>query len=220
MITWNSLFFHSPSSFIMELVISLHDYVIMFLFSILMSVLLVIRFTFLSSYINLEFFENHQLETVWTVVPFLLLVFIVVPSLNSLYILDTCLFCGLTIRIIGHQWYWSYFYKDFSQIFFDSYIIPSENSDIRLLSVDNCLILPRFIPVRFMVSSSDVLHSWTIPSFGVKIDAVPGRINQFCFSRKRSGIFFGQCSEICGANHRFIPIVIESVNFRDFVYIF
>lgn len=95
-------------------------------------------------------------------------------------------------------------------------MIPSETSRIRLLEVDNRLLIPSFLPIRFLVSSSDVLHSWTIPSFGVKIDAVPGRINQFCFSSKRSGIFFGQCSEICGANHRFIPIVLESVPFKEF----
>lgn len=220
MITWNRIFFHSPSSYLMELIVSLHDYVFIFLISILLSVLLLLRNSFIAKNFNIEFFENHQLETVWTVVPFLLLIFIVIPSLNSLYILDTCLFCGITVSVMGHQWYWSYFYKDLDQRFFDSYIISSDSSNIRLLEVDNRLVLPSFIPVRFIVSSYDVLHSWTIPSFGVKIDAVPGRINQFCFSRKRSGVFFGQCSEICGANHRFIPIVIERVSFKDFVNIF
>lgn len=212
----NRIYFHSPSSFIMELVSLMHDYVIMFLFSILIVVILNLGYSFFIKKFNLEFFENHQLESIWTSVPFVLLVFIVIPSLTSLYILDTCLFCGMTIRIIGHQWYWSYFYKDLQEFFFDSYILPSERSEIRLLEVDNRLLIPTSLPIRFLVSSSDVLHSWTIPSFGVKIDAVPGRINQFCFSSKRSGVFFGQCSEICGANHRFMPIVIESVPFKEF----
>lgn len=217
MITWNRLFFHSPSTYLIELVVLIHDYVIMFLFSIMIIVFLNLYYTVYCKHFNLEFFENHQLESIWTIVPFILLIFIVVPSINSLYILDTCLFCGISVSIVGHQWYWRYFYKEFNKLFFDSYIIPSENSFIRLLDVDNRLIIPTFIPVRFIVSSADVIHSWTIPSFGVKIDAVPGRINQFCFSRKRSGIFFGQCSEICGANHRFIPIVVESISFKDFI---
>jgi cytochrome c oxidase subunit 2 len=217
MTTWNRLYFHSPSSFMIELVSSMHDYVSMFLFSILIVVLINLRYVGICKKFNLEFFEDHQLETVWTILPFLLLIFIVIPSLTSLYMLDTCLFCGITLRIIGHQWYWSYFYKDIKEFFFESYMLPSEDREIRLLDVDNRIVVPTFMPVRFLVSSSDVIHSWTIPSFGIKIDAVPGRINQFCFSSKRSGVYFGQCSEICGANHRFMPIVMESLPFKRFI---
>lgn len=220
MTTWRRIFFHHPSSFIMELVSIIHDYVTIFLISILILVFMNLTYSFISNSFNLNFYENHQLERIWTVAPFVLLIFIVIPSLTSLYMLDRCLFCGITVSIIGHQWYWSYFYKDFKDYFFNSYMLPSEERSIRLLDVDNRLIIPRFMPIRFLVSSSDVLHSWTIPSFGVKIDAVPGRINQFCFSSKRRGIFFGQCSEICGANHRFIPIVLESISFNDFIKLF
>lgn len=216
MTTINRVYFHSPTSFIIELVSLIHDYVRIFLFSILIVVVINLGYSLLIKNFNLEFFENHQLESIWTSVPFVLLVFMVIPSLTSLYMLDTCLFCGMTIRIIGHQWYWSYFYKDLQEFFFDSYMVPSQDSGIRLLEVDNRLLIPTALPIRFLVSSSDVLHSWTIPSFGVKIDAIPGRINQFCFSSKRSGVFFGQCSEICGANHSFMPIVIESVPFKTF----
>lgn len=219
MITWNRIFFHTPSSYLIELVILIHDYVIIFLLSIIFLVMYNIAYSFYCSSFNIDFFENHQLERIWTILPFILLLFIVIPSLNSLYILDSCLFCGLSLNIIGHQWYWSYFFKDLQDLFFDSYITRSEESNIRLLEVDNRVIIPTFLPVRYIVSSSDVIHSWTIPSFGIKIDAVPGRINQFCFSTKRSGIFFGQCSEICGANHRFMPIVLESVSFKDFIKI-
>lgn len=218
MITWNRILFQIPSTYLMELVISIHDYVIMFLFSVIIVVLLNLLYRLYFSSFNFEFYENHQLESVWTVAPFCLLIFIVIPSLTSLYILDTCLFCGLTLSIIGHQWYWRYFYKEIQDLFFDSYILQ-EGRHIRLVEVDNRIVVPSFLPVRFIVRSADVIHSWTIPSFGVKIDAVPGRINQFCFSTKRSGIFFGQCSEICGANHRFIPIVLESVSFKDFIKI-
>ena len=220
MTTWNGVFFQNPSSFIMELVSVMHDYVSMFLVSILILVFINLTYSFFLKRFNLEFYENHQLERIWTLVPFFLLIFIVIPSLTSLYMLDSCLFCGITIRIIGHQWYWRYFYKDLKDYFFDSYMVPSSESSIRLLDVDNRLLIPTFLPVRFLVSSSDVIHSWTIPSFGLKIDAVPGRINQFCFSSKRRGVYFGQCSEICGANHRFMPIVLESVPFNNFINFF
>lgn len=220
MTTWNGIFFQNPSSFMMELVSVMHDYVSIFLVSVLILVFINLAYSFLLKNFNLEFYENHQLERIWTLVPFFLLIFIVIPSLTSLYMLDRCLFCGITISIMGHQWYWRYFYKDLKDYFFDSYIVPSTERSIRLLDVDNRLIIPTFLPVRFLVSSSDVIHSWTIPSFGLKIDAVPGRINQFCFSSKRRGVYFGQCSEICGANHRFIPIVLESVPFSKFISFF
>nr|YP_009228534.1 cytochrome c oxidase subunit II [Phyllocoptes taishanensis]ALK03797.1 cytochrome oxidase subunit 2 [Phyllocoptes taishanensis] len=220
MMTWNSLFFHSPNSLMMELVLEMHDYVMLFLVSIVIMVLMNLGYMFYFKSVNLTFFEHHQLESVWTVLPFLVLLFIVIPSISSLYLLDTCMFCGLSVSIVGHQWYWSYFYKDFKNLGFDSYMLPSSESSLRLVEVDNRLVVPSSLPIRFMVSSSDVIHSWTIPSFGVKMDAVPGRINQFCFSAKRSGVFFGQCSEICGANHSFMPIVLEAVSFKNFVSLF
>lgn len=217
MITWNRMFFHTPSCYIMELVVIMHDYVIMLLISILVIVLMNARFLIYTKNFNIYFYEDHQLETVWTIVPFIFLLLILIPSLNSLYMLDACLFCGLSVRIIAHQWYWTYHYNDLTNALFDSYILPSEESLLRLLDVDNRLIVPNRAPVRFAVTSADVVHSWTVPSFGVKMDAVPGRLNQFCFTSKRPGIFFGQCSEICGANHRFMPIVVESVNFKSFM---
>lgn len=220
MMTWNRIFFHSPSTYMIELVISMHDYVIIFLCSIMILVLFNLTYCRYIQFFNHEFYRRHQLENIWTLIPFLVLLMIIIPSLTSLYILDTCIFCGLSVSIVGHQWYWSYFYKDFKDRSFDSYILPKEERTLRLLDVDNRLCIPNLLPVRFMVTSADVIHSWTIPSFGVKIDAIPGRINQFCFSTKRSGIFFGQCSEICGANHSFMPIVLESVPFKSFLSIF
>lgn len=190
MITWNRLFFNSPSTFLIEVVSCIYDYVSIILISILLLVLIVSFNLVYSKSFSYEFFENHQLEVVWTIAPIFILMFILIPSLESLYMLDTCNFCGFTLRILGHQWYWSYFYKDFSSIFFDSYMLPQENRRVRLLDVDNRVILPCLVPIRLLVSSRDVIHSWTIPSFGIKMDAVPGRLNQFCFSLKRSGIFF------------------------------
>lgn len=187
------------------------------LLRILIFVLVNIFNVFYLKRFNLLFYENHTLETIWTLAPFFLLIFILLPSLRTLYLSDRCLFCGSTISIMGHQWYWSYFYKDLFNISFDSYMLPSSDSPIRLLEVDNRLTIPTYVPLRFLVSSSDVIHSWALPSFGVKFDAIPGRINQFCFTSKRSGVFFGQCSEICGANHRFMPIVLESIPFSMFI---
>lgn len=219
MIRWAGLFFQNPNTYMIELIICIHDYVIIFLVAVIFLVFLSLIKTYVSKFFNLFFFENHQLENVWTILPFLLLLMILISSLSSLYILDTCNFCGFTIGVIGHQWYWSYQYKDFKNLIFDSYILNSSEpgNKIRLLEVDNRLFLARLIPTRFLVGSADVLHSWTVPSFGFKIDAVPGRINQFCVTPKRTGVFFGQCSEICGANHRFIPIVLESLCFKDLI---
>ena len=148
------------------------------------------------------------------------------PSLLLLYILDESIDSSLTIKVLGHQWYWRYEYTDFwsirsnVQIEFDSYIIPQnelESNIFRLLDVDNRTIVPYKIHIRILISSADVLHAWTVPSLGVKADAIPGRLNQVKFIRQRPGIFFGQCSEICGANHSFIPIVIEIVNINYFL---
>jgi len=166
-----------------------------------------------------------MVEWVWTLIPAILLLQIALPSLLLLYILDETVDRALTLKTIGHQWYWSYEYRDFwtvkrgLRLEFDRYIVPSselEDGMFRLLEVDNRTVLPAHTQVRVLVSSADVLHSWTVPSLGVKADAVPGRLNQLKFIIQRPGLYFGQCSEICGANHRFIPIVVERVNMNTF----
>lgn len=220
MITWNRIFFHSPSTYLIEIIIIIHDYIIIFLLFILLTVTFIIIFSFICSKFFYNFYENQELEFLWTILPFIILSFIIFPSLFSLYILDSCLFCGITLKVIGHQWYWRYFYNDLKSLIIDSYIKPLTERKIRLLDTDNHIVIPTHTPLRFLVSSIDVIHSWTIPSFGIKIDAIPGRMNQFCFSTKRVGIFFGQCSEICGTNHRFIPIVLESVPLKNFLIMF
>lgn len=121
---------------------------------------------------------------------------------------------------MGHQWYWSYEYSDFLNLEFDSYIIPEKEmatNNFRLLDVDNRTVIPIGSQIRTLIGAADVLHSWTVPSIGVKADAVPGRLNQVNFYSTRPGLYFGQCSEICGANHSFIPIVIESVPINKFL---
>lgn len=148
-----------------------------------------------------------------------ILIFIALPSLKILYITDETYFNKLSIKSIGHQWYWRYEYSDFSNIEFDSFIIPTNqlsSKEFRLLDTDNRCILPYNFPIRILTTSTDVIHAWTIPSLGIKIDSTPGRLNQTLLFIHRPGIFFGQCSEICGINHRFIPIVIESTNLPNF----
>ena len=151
--------------------------------------------------------------------PALTLIFIALPSLKLIYLIDEIRNPLVTLKTIGHQWYWTYEYSDFKNIEFDSYILNSNlNSfNFRLLEVDNRTVLPYLSHIRVLTSSADVIHSWTIPSSGVKVDASPGRLNQLRFNLNRTGIFFGQCSEICGANHSFIPISIERISPLKFI---
>jgi cytochrome c oxidase subunit 2 len=165
------------------------------------------------------------LELVWTIAPALVLIAIAFPSFRLLYLMDEVISPTLTIKVIGHQWFWSYEYSDFitdneNTIEFDSYMIPESDLEVgqfRLLDVDNKLIIPVDCHIRLIVTGSDVLHSFGVPSLGLKLDAVPGRLNQVSFLAERSGIYFGQCSEICGVWHGFMPIVIEAVSSSDFL---
>lgn len=163
--------------------------------------------------------ESQQLELFWTISPSIILVIIGLPSIKLLYILDEVFTPNITLKTIGHQWYWSYEYSDFKNIEFDSYMVNSysDNQITRLLEVDNKIIIPINAQVRNLITAADVLHSWTIPALGIKADAVPGRLNQVNFIINSPGVFFGQCSEICGANHRFIPISIEAISHLYFI---
>jgi len=162
------------------------------------------------------------IETIWTITPALILISIAYPSFKLLYLIDEVIDPALTIKVIGHQWYWSYEYSDYvsgKALSFDSYMIPSsdlQSGDFRLLEVDNQLVVPAKTHVRLIITAADVLHCWTVPSLGVKVDAVPGRLNQTSFLTTRNGIFYGQCSEICGINHAFMPIVVKAVDIADY----
>ena len=152
--------------------------------------------------------------------PRFILIFIGLPSIRLLYLLDETYKPSLTLKTMGHQWYWSYEYSDFVNVEFDAYITPQEESNealFRLLDVDNRTTIPFITQIRMLISAADVLHAWTVPALGVKADAVPGRLNQVNFFTNRPGLFFGQCSEICGANHSFMPIAIESVAPKFFI---
>jgi cytochrome c oxidase subunit 2 len=164
------------------------------------------------------------LEIIWTVIPAVILAAIAVPSFNLLYFLEAVEDPAITVKVIGHQWYWSYEYSDYvtekeDSIAFDSYMVQEEDLEkgqLRLLEVDNPVVLPINTKVRFLITSADVLHCFAVPSLGVKLDAVPGRLNQVGAFIKREGVFYGQCSEICGVNHGFMPIKVQGVSLDDY----
>nr|YP_010044617.1 cytochrome c oxidase subunit II [Anneissia pinguis]QPF24640.1 cytochrome oxidase subunit 2 [Anneissia pinguis] len=219
MATWLQLGFQDASSPLMEELIYFHDYILIVLVLITVVVFYGLFSLLFISFTDRFFLESQGLETVWTIVPAIILVFIAFPSLQLLYLIDEINDPCLTIKVIGHQWYWSYEYTDYCDLDFDSYMVSLADLSVglpRLLEVDNRVVVPVQNSIRVLISSSDVLHSWAVPSLGVKMDAVPGRLNQVTFLSPRSGIFYGQCSEICGANHSFMPIVIESVPFSIF----
>lgn len=170
---------------------------------------------------------NHGtvLEIVWTIIPSLILMLIAVPSFALLYAVDEIIDPSLSLKVIGSQWYWTYEFSDYvreKEVVFDSYMLPLSDlkeGDLRLLEVDNVLTLPINTHIRVIVTASDVLHAFAIPSLGVKVDAVPGRLNQLSLYIKRPGVFYGQCSELCGVNHAFMPIVVRAVDLPTFFYI-
>uniref|UniRef100_A0AAU7B9U2 Cytochrome c oxidase subunit 2 n=1 Tax=Isoplectron armatum TaxID=3073468 RepID=A0AAU7B9U2_9ORTH len=221
MATWANLNFQNSASPLMEQLIFFHDHTLLILTMITIMVAYIMSSLFFNKFTNRLLLEGQTIEVIWTILPTITLIFIALPSLRLLYLLDESLNPSITIKTIGHQWYWSYEYMDFSTPYeFDSYMIPANEANLnsfRLLDVDNRTILPMNLQVRVLVTAADVLHSWAVPALGIKIDATPGRLNQTNFFLNRPGLFFGQCSEICGANHSFMPIIIESVKTNTFI---
>lgn len=220
MATWANLNLQDRNSPIIEQLNFFHDHSLLILILVTTLVGYLIFILFFNKLNNRFLLHGQTIEVIWTILPAIILLFIAFPSLRILYLLDEVNNPSISLKTIGHQWYWSYEYSDFKNIEFDSYIIPTNEINLnsfRLLDVDNRIILPINNQIRILVSATDVLHSWTIPSLGVKIDASPGRLNQTNFFINRSGLYFGQCSEICGANHRFIPIVIERIPTKNFI---
>ena len=221
--TWCQLNLQNRNAPLIEEFVFFHDFIIIILSRITFFVGIIILISWQLQNFDLTTFERQRLEIIWTIIPGIILIQIALPSLSLLYLFEERYNCNLTIKALGHQWYWSYEYWDFSGnkegFSFDSYILPLRNNkdQFRLLDVDSRLILPFLTNIRVLVSSTDVLHSWTVPSLGVKADAIPGRVNQLKFLGLRRGLFYGQCSEICGANHRFIPIVLELIRLKDFI---
>nr|QGL53127.1 cytochrome c oxidase subunit II [Leuctra fusca] len=220
MATWANLSLQDSASPLMEQLTFFHDHAMLILIMITTLVSYLLATLFFNLSINRYLLEGQTIEIIWTILPAVTLIFIALPSLRLLYLLDEVSNPAITLKTVGHQWYWSYEYSDFLQVEFDSYMIPyheQSEAGFRLLDVDNRAVLPMNTQVRILVTAADVLHSWAVPALGVKVDATPGRLNQTSFLMNRPGLFFGQCSEICGANHSFMPIVIESVPTNTFI---
>nr|UYS78238.1 cytochrome c oxidase subunit II [Episymploce cheni]UYS78239.1 cytochrome c oxidase subunit II [Episymploce cheni] len=220
MTTWANMNLQDSASPIMEQLIYFHDHALMIILMILAVVSYMMILLINNKFINRLLLEGQMIEVAWTIAPAIILIFIALPSLRLLYLMDEINNPAVTLKTIGHQWYWSYEYSDFLKVEFDSYMIPQnemKSNDFRLLDVDNRAALPMNTFIRIIITAADVLHSWTVPSLGVKADATPGRLNQTSFLINRPGLFYGQCSEICGANHSFMPIVIESISINNFI---
>jgi len=236
--------FQDPATPIAERIIDIHHHVFFFLIIVLIFVSWMLYSILNTYWYNIPFrkvyFDSdrrlikslsklrllHQttIEVIWTCVPSVILIAIAIPSFGLLYAMDDVIDPEITLKIIGHQWYWSYEYSDYSidfgDISFDSYMLPEsdlELGQLRLLEVDNIVVLPRGVYIRLNITAADVLHSWAVPSLGIKIDAVPHRINSGILFLERSGIFYGQCSEICGVNHGFMPIAVQSVKINTYL---
>nr|AAX58175.1 cytochrome oxidase subunit II [Anopheles minimus C] len=220
MATWANLGLQDSSSPLMEQLNFFHDHTLLILTMITILVGYIMGMLLFNKFTNRYLLHGQTIEIIWTVLPAIILMFIAFPSLRLLYLMDEINTPSITLKSIGHQWYWSYEYSDFLNLEFDSYMVPTnelETNGFRLLDVDNRIVLPMNNQIRILVTATDVLHSWTVPSLGVKVDATPGRLNQINFLINRPGLFFGQCSEICGANHSFMPIVIESIPMNYFI---
>ena len=224
-------YFQDSASPQMEALVELHDNIMFYLVIILFGVGWILT-SIVRNYVNDKSpisnkYLNHGtlIELIWTITPALILILIAFPSFKLLYLMDEVTDPSLTLFVEGHQWYWSYQYPDFinddeEEIEFDSYLVPEsdlEEGGLRMLEVDNRVILPELTHVRFIISSGDVIHSYACPALGIKCDAYPGRLNQISVLVNREGSFFGQCSEICGILHSSMPIVIESISLEKFL---
>lgn len=222
--------FQDPASPVAEGIIRFHhDLMIILIFVVVfvswMLFRILLNFNATVNPVPSKTVHGTTIEVIWTLVPAFLLIVIAVPSFALLYSVDEIVDPSITVKIVGHQWYWSYEYSDYVEndgesILFDSYMLPEdelEMGNLRLLEVDNRVVLPETTHIRLIVTSADVLHSWTIPSFGVKIDACPGRLNEASLFVQRPGVFYGQCSEICGINHGFMPIAVEVVSLENYL---
>ena len=219
------LSFQEPATDLMSDIISFHSYILMPIITgislLVLGLLLYIMFRFNSkrNVVASTTTHNTVIEILWTVIPVILLIIIAIPSFRLLYVSETIPKADLTIKAIGNQWYWTYEYPDYEDIVFDAnMLLENELSDpkLRLLETDTQIVVPVNKVVKLQITSADVLHAWTIPAFGVKMDAVPGRLNETWFKANKEGIYYGQCSELCGPKHAFMPINVKVVSENEF----
>ena len=225
------LYFQDSATPQMEGLVELHDnimyYLVIILFGVAWIMLSIVRNFVSTKSVFSHKYLNHGtlIELIWTITPAITLILIAFPSFKLLYLMDEVNDSSMSVLAEGHQWYWSYQYPDFLNseeefIEFDSYLVPEsdlEEGALRMLEVDNRVILPELTHVRFIITSGDVIHSFACPALGIKTDAYPGRLNQVSIFINREGVFYGQCSEICGILHSSMPIVIESVSLEKFL---
>ena len=217
---YGQLGFQDAASPIISLLIGFHDHAILVITIIIAFIGYALFALIINKYSCRNILEAQEVETIWTVLPAVILLFLALPSLRLLYLIDEVGDPQVSIKTIGHQWYWRYEYSDFQhEVQFDSYITPTEDllpGQFRLLEVDNRVVLPVNLEIRILTTAADVIHSWAVPALGIKLDAIPGRLNQVGVTITRPGVYYGQCSEICGSNHSFIPIAIEAVSYNAF----
>nr|AFQ96955.1 cytochrome c oxidase subunit 2 [Adineta vaga] len=214
MMFWGMLSLQDALSTTMEQIIYFHDYLMMVMVIIMCVVGYFLGFVLFTKSYSSSIVADHLVESVWTILPIVVLIFLVYPSIYLLYLIDESSVEFLcTLKVIGHQWYWSYKMDGLFDLEIDSYM--DSESYVRLMDVDNRVVIPAQENIRALITSSDVLHSWALPSLGLKMDAIPGRLNQFVFMVMMNSVIHGQCSEICGVNHSFMPIVLEAVSLSD-----
>jgi cytochrome c oxidase subunit 2 len=214
--------FQPAASAVMEAVRDFYDLLFVIIVAIAAFVLallvyVIVRFNAKRNPVPSKTTHNTFLEMAWTAIPIVILVVIAIPSFRLLYFQKTVSEAEMemTVKVIGYQWYWSYEYPDHGDIAFDSFIVEDEDLEpgqLRLLEVDNRLVIPVDTNIRLLVTAGDVLHSWAVPAFGIKIDAVPGRLNETWVRVEREGVYYGQCSELCGVRHGYMPVAVEAVS--------
>lgn len=227
---WIALGFQDIGSITILELTRLHDYVIVIIVLVVIVISYILGLLLLRKFSHKFLVEGGIIETIWSVIPALILILLVVPSIKVLYLIEDFLSPRLRVKVVGHQWYWTYVVpilnsvkvlfkgQTFDHYEFDSFIEPYEtNRDYpRLLGCSEFLTIPAGTTTRFIITSTDVIHAFTVPTLGLKVDAVPGRINQLVTTPLRLGTYFGQCSEICGSNHSFIPIGVEIVDLKRY----
>ena len=217
--------FSEPATELMSDVIAFHSYILMPIITgisiLVLALLLYIAYRYNSNRNQIASTTTHNtlIEVLWTVIPVILLIIIAIPSFRILYTAETIPKADLTIKAIGNQWYWSYEYPDYDDFSFDANMLQDEelsDPSLRLLETDTQIVVPVNKVVKLLITSNDVLHAWTIPAFAVKKDAVPGRLNETWFKAEKTGIYYGQCSELCGPKHAFMPINVKVVSQDEF----
>ncbi len=213
--------FQDPARYVMQQFHEFHDYAMAFIVFITILVFYALSLLSFRAPTHWKFVEKQKVELWWTISPGFVLVALAVPSISLLYYMDEGPNPEVTVKTVGHQWYWTYEIWDKQRIEVDSYMVQIEDYSTqglpRLLEVDNRLVLPLKTDIRLITSSTDVIHAWCLPVLGLKMDAVPGRLNQMFTFIERAGVFYGQCREICGSKHSFMPIVVEAVK-KDVYY--